>query len=98
MEQAALNSQLSTSPVLVEIEVHLRRAHAAGAVAVAELAAVEPGEKGDDEGELDGEAEHGNGGGGGQLRNLRMRATRTPWMTSSRTGRRSGKRGFSAFK
>ena len=44
---------------LVEIEVELGGANAAGAVAVAELAAVEPEEKRADEGEFDAEAEHG---------------------------------------
>ncbi len=75
--------------------MELRRTHSLRTVAVAELAAMEPDEKRDDEGELDDEAEHSSGS---QFRNLRMRATMTPWMTSSRTGMRSGKRGFSAFR
>lgn len=66
--------------------MQLRRRHPPRAVAVAELPVVEPDKKGDDERKFDDEAEHGSG----QRRNLRMRATITPWMMSSRAGMRSG--------
>lgn len=85
---------LLRSIFLFEIEMKLRRTDAAGAVAVAELAAMEPDEKRADEAEFNAEAEHGRD----QFRNLRIRATMTPWMSNSVTGRRSGKRGFSAFR